>query len=595
MNSLALSFLAILPIAAVALLLVVMRWPARRAMPITYLLAAALGLFVWKVPPTQVIAASLNGLVVASTLLYIIFGAILLLNTLQESGAISTIRRGFINVTPDRRIQVVIIAWLFGSFIEGSAGFGTPAAVAIPLLVGLGFPSMAAVMSGMIIQSTPVSFGAVGTPILIGVNSGLSADPAIQIFAIEAGFTSWNAFLATIGFRVALLHAITGTLVPLFVIALMTRFFGKNRSYAEGLKVWRFALLAAFAMTLPYLAVARWLGPEFPSLFGGLIGLALVMFTAKKGFLMPKPADTWDFEKPAKWPDQWTGSAQLEDSPPRNKKMGLVIAWSPYLLVALLLVMTRLRTLPFYDWLTEWTLTLPHILDTNISARVHPLYLPGTIFVLVSVLTCWLHGLNLSSYRRVWSKSMSTTLAASVALIFTVPMVQVFINSGGGTAGYDKMPLVLAGSIALITESLWPIFAPFIGGMGAFVAGSNTVSNMMFSLFQFGVGERIGADPIWIVALQAVGGAAGNMICVHNVVAASAVAGLAGKEGIIIRLTLLPFTYYALLSGALGYSIVWSSQRGYLNLGNFIVFLIATVVIYLIFKSTGQKSMSSSQ
>lgn len=254
---------------------------------------------------------------VASTLLYIIFGAILLLNTLQESGAISTIRKGFINVTPDRRIQVVIIAWLFGSFIEGSAGFGTPAAVAIPLLVGLGFPSMAAVMSGMIIQSTPVSFGAVGTPILIGINSGLSADPTIQIFAIEAGFKNWNVFLETIGFRVALLHTITGTLVPLFVIALMTRFFSKNRSYAEGLKVWRFALLAAFAMTLPYLAVARWLGPEFPLLFGGLIGLGLVMFAAKKGFLMPKPKNTWDFEKPERWPDQWTGSAKLEDSPPK--------------------------------------------------------------------------------------------------------------------------------------------------------------------------------------------------------------------------------------------------------------------------------------
>jgi len=100
---------------------------------------------------------------------------------------------------------------------------------------------------------------------------------------------------------------------------------------------------------------------------------------------------------------------------------------------------------------------------------------------------------------------MRTTLAASVVLIFTVPMVQVFINSGGETVGYDKMPLVLTGSVALMTESLWPIFAPFIGGMGAFVTGSNTVSNMMFSLFQFGVGERVGADPIWIVALQAGG------------------------------------------------------------------------------------------
>ena len=149
-----------------------------------------------RVSPAQVAAASTNGLIVAASLLYIVFGAILLLNTLEESSAIRTIRQAFTNITPDRRIQVIIIAWLFGSFIEGAAGFGTPAAVAVPLLVALGFPAMAAVMSGMIIQSTPVSFGAVGTPILVGVNTGLSADQGIVSFALAGGMpigtSSWQ-------------------------------------------------------------------------------------------------------------------------------------------------------------------------------------------------------------------------------------------------------------------------------------------------------------------------------------------------------------------------------------------------------------------
>jgi lactate permease len=141
-------------------------------MPLSYLTAAALALAVWKVPFPQVAAASINGLVVAASILFIIFSAILLLNTLQQSGALQVIRNGFINISSDRRVQVIIIAWLFGTFIEGSAGFGTPAAVCVPLLVGLGFPAMAAVIAGMTIQSTPVSFGAVGTPILVGVNKG---------------------------------------------------------------------------------------------------------------------------------------------------------------------------------------------------------------------------------------------------------------------------------------------------------------------------------------------------------------------------------------------------------------------------------------
>jgi lactate permease len=171
-----LTVLSLLPIATVAVFLVILRWPASRAMPLSYAVAVLLALGVWRVAPVQVGAATVYGLVVALTLLYIIFGAILLLNTLQASGAIRAIREGFISITPDRRIQVIVIAWLFGSFIEGASGFGTPAAVAVPLLVGLGFPGMAAVMSGMIIQSTPVSFGAMGTPILVGVSTGLSAD-----------------------------------------------------------------------------------------------------------------------------------------------------------------------------------------------------------------------------------------------------------------------------------------------------------------------------------------------------------------------------------------------------------------------------------
>jgi lactate permease len=105
---------------------------------------------------------------------------------------------------------------------------------------------------------------------------------------------------------------------------------------------------------------------------------------------------------------------------------------------------------------------------------------------------------------------------------------------------------------------------------------------MMFALFQYDVGAQIGVDPTWIVALQAVGGAAGNMICVHNVVAASAVVGLVGKEGIVIRKTLLPFVYYALLLGALGYSIVWYAEKGLLNLGTFIVALIVMAAVYII-------------
>lgn len=576
-----LAALSLLPIAAVALFLVILRWPASRAMPISYLVAALLAFLVWKVSAVQIAAASVKGLVIAAELLYIIFGAILLLNTLEESGALRRIRRTFSDVTPDRRIQVIIIAWLFGSFIEGSAGFGTPAAVAVPLLVGLRFPALAAVVAGMIIQSTPVSFGACGTPILVGVNTGLSADPSIQQFAAAAGYTEWTEFLAMIGFKVAVLHAAAGTLIPLFVVAVMTRFFGKNRSLWEGLAVWRFALFAALAMTIPYVAVAYLLGPEFPSLIGGLVGLAIVVPAAKAGWFMPGEDQTWDFQQPDRWDPDWTGEP-LEIGPNHGRDLGPLTAWLPYVFVALLLVLTRLKALPLEALIKSAMIPIEGIFGTDISRTVMPLYLPGTVFIVVSLMALFLHRMDAGNYCRAWKKSGKTMIAASVALVFTVPMVQVFINSGGGQSGYEKMPIALAAGVEKLVGEAWPVFATFIGGIGAAVAGSNTVSNMMFSLFQFDVGSRIGVDPTWIVALQAVGGAAGNTICVHNVVAASAVVGLVGKEGVVIRKTLIVFTYYALLPGALGYAIVWSATKGPVNLGSVLVAGIAFSAIGII-------------
>ena len=137
-------------------------------------------------------------------------------------------------------------------------------------------------------------------------------------------------------------------------------------------------------------------------------------------------------------------------------------------------------------------------------------------------------------------------------------MVQVFLNSEQGAAGLDKMPTVLAEGVASLAGQAWPAFSAMIGGLGAFVAGSNTISNMTFAFFQFEVAERIGANPIWVVALQAVGGAAGNVICVHNVVSACAVVGLVGREGDVIRITGFVFLYYILVTGVLGMCLAWT-------------------------------------
>ncbi|NND95872.1 MAG: L-lactate permease [Pirellulaceae bacterium] len=548
--------LSLAPILVVAIFLVGLRWSAAKAMPLAYATAVVVALFGWQLEFTQVAAASVKGLVVTFQLLYIIFGAILLLNTLSESGGLSVIRRGFTDISPDRRVQVIIIAWLFGSFIEGSAGFGTPAAVCVPLLVGLGFPAKSAVISGMLIQCTPVSFGAVGTPILVGVKKGLEGSEAVASYASTQGMVTWTDLLPVIGAKVALLHAIAGTLIPLIVVSVMTRFFGKQRTFTAGLRIWRFALFATFAMTVPYVVIAHLLGPEFPSLIGSLIGLAIVVPAARRGFLLPKD-EVWDFEPPSEWDDSWRGNIEIKLEEP-TRALPLWKAWLPYLLIAILLVASRLPLLGIGAWLKSFAFpsdatTTSELFGSSVSiAPIEILYLPGSIFILVCVITALMHRMSGAAVGRALSRSGKMILSASVALVFAVPMVQVFINSGGGAAGLESMPKVLAGGVSSFVGSAWPAFSPLIGGIGAFVAGSNTISNMMFSLFQFEVAQQIGADPVWVVALQAVGGAAGNTICVHNVVAACAVVGLVGREGDVIRITVFVFVYYILVAGTLG-------------------------------------------
>ncbi|WP_119066382.1 L-lactate permease [Rubrobacter indicoceani] len=580
MNNLAvLSLLSLLPLLTVGVLLVGFRWPAKWAMPIGYVVVVLVALFVWGMDLINIAAATVQGLLIAGSLLYIIFGALLLLATLTASGAIRTIRSTFTDISADRRIQVIIIAWLFGSFIEGASGFGTPAAVAAPLLLALGFPAMAAVMCGLIIQSTPVSFGAVGTPMLVGVTGGLTGDPGVEQYIGGLGL-SLEQFVEAIAFRVAVIHAIAGTLIPLFMVCMLTGFFGPNRSFGEGLQVWKFALFAAFAMTIPYVAVAGLLGPEFPSLLGGLIGLAIVVTAARRGFLLPREGSTWDFGPRSTWDADWMGNVDpSEDMDTSAPRMSILRAWAPYLLVAGILVLTRVPFLPLQEFLSGLVFPWENIFGTNISdTSIAPFYLPGFMFIIVCVATYFIHRMSFSQIAESWRIAGSQLLGAGIALLFALPLVRVFINSGAdyNTSGLDSMPLTLAAGAASVAGDTWPFFAPWIGALGAFIAGSNTVSNLTFALFQFATAQNIGAVPAVVVAVQAVGGAAGNMITIHNVVAASATVGLLGKEGALLRKTIIPTVYYCLLAGSIAF--IWVNGIGF-NIGTIGLLLVIAALI----------------
>ena len=583
--------LALLPLAAIAVIMVALYQPATITMPIAWAIAAVAAFIGWEMSPTLIAAASIRGALTATRILVIVFGAILLLYTLKQSGAFEVINAGFSSISDDRRVQVVLLVFLMGSFIEGAAGFGTPAAIVGPLLVGLGFPPLAAVVVALTGNILAITFGAVGTPLIIGFEdvvfgqdpseTGTAAYAVVQ----NGGFESVGAYVAQIGFWAAVIHAVVGIAIPFIGVAMMTRFFGEERSLKPAIEVIPLTLFAWAAFVIPYLLTAYFLGPTFPGLLGAMVGLLVVGSTLRAGYFLPE--EEWDFGPQEQWPDHWIGkiepgtgmgnaggqriaadggTAGFEET--HNQDMSLGMAWAPYILVAALLIVTRVVD-PVQGFLSSTgVLTWNNILGTPFSEGVEMLYLPGSLFVLVALVTYGLHDMDAAGIKDSWGEAVRNIIPAVIALWFAVATVMIMQKTGADIVinNVDTVNLgmlqLLSDATADLTGQLFPFFSGFIGAFGAFIAGSNTVSDILFGLFQFEAAQQIGAPTQIVVAAQAVGGAIGNLIAIHNVVAALTVVGLIGEEGRVIRLELIPVLYYGVATGILTLILAYAVVPG---------------------------------
>ena len=380
-----LAILALLPILTALVLMVGFRLPSTRAMPIAWLVAATCAFIGWDLDIGYIAAISIHGAITGVAVLVIIFGALVILATLQHSGGMETIQYGMQKISPDSRVQAIIIGCMFAAFIEGAAGFGTPAALAAPLLLSLGFPPLAAAIFCLVLNSFPVSFGAVGTPIILGFSSLKPlVQEAINSQAAGVDFASMQEFLLVIGQWSVILHSLMVFILPLFMLGFITRFFGEKRSWKDGFGAWKFSLFASTSYFIPSFIFAWFVGPEFPALIGGLVGLGVVVIGAQKGFCLPR--DIWTFGDSAKWEPEWTGTIK-GGSTDFKSHMSQFMAWLPYIFIGLILVATRIPELGLKPILTSIVIKFPNILGyENVNNGIQPLYLPGTIPLL-----CWWH------------------------------------------------------------------------------------------------------------------------------------------------------------------------------------------------------------
>jgi len=532
------AFFAFLPIILVIVLMAGLNWGSKRSLTCGWGVTVLITLFIWKIEPLRILGYSVFGLLKALDIIIIIFGAIVILNTLMQSGAMTSIKHGFSNITEDRRVQAIIIAWMFGAFIEGAAGFGTPAALAAPLLVGLGFPPLAAAMVALIMNSTPVAFGAVGSPIYGAINT---LGPILNARGINP-----ELFTAALVKYSALTHTIVGTFLPLLAVAIMTGTFGRGHSAKPVLEIVPFAVFSGVVFTVPYYIAALFLGPELPSIIGGIVGILILITAVRNNFLVPK--NIWKFPDVGEWDKSWL--AIMDSSSEGGEKMPLLLAWAPYVLIALLLVLTRIPNLGIRQILSTRGIDIPIGFGIDKMYTLKWAYLPGIFpFMFIALITHLIHGMSLKQIKKAWISSFKQISGAALALFAGFAMVQLMLHSHINNNGLPSMITVMAETMARTAGGLYVFVSPFIGVLGAFISGSNTVSNILFSSLQFETAALLNLPEILIITLQVVGGGIGNMICINNIVAVSATVGIIGMGGRIIRKNAVPMVIYSIAVG----------------------------------------------
>lgn len=533
------AFLSLAPILLALLAMVIRRiqLSAPKALFLSLCLAVFLAAFVWQMEPAALAAFSVQGVCKAMEVFFIIFGAILFLNMLRRCGYMEAIQRSFSRVSQDRRVQAILIAWLFGAFIEGTAGYGTPAALAAPLLVALGFPPVAACIVCLIANSTPVPFAAAGAPITAMISSISTEITGNAQYAAQYGL-SYDEFFQACTQLTTLFLGIGGIFVPLLLIGVFLAIYGeKGRKIRDFVEILPFGIFAGLAFCLPYYLVSFFAGYAFPSILGSMLGLMITIFAVSKGFLIPKRV--WRFPND-------TPIAEADPLIKGGRSMPVWKGWLPYVCIGLFLLVSRVAAFRLKDILTSVSIGWDSLFGVaSCSYTFQPFWNPGILpFTLFAVLLGLFSGIGWKDVGRVCLGSFFQLIKVFSALIFGVTMVQIMMNSGVNASGMDSMLLVAAQAMADLTGDFFPIISPIIGILGAFISGSCTVSCVMFTSLQFNTALLIGADPIFTCSLQCAGGALGNMICINNVVSVSATTGAAGEEGKIISTNLIPMAIY---------------------------------------------------
>ncbi len=524
--------LALLPIICALVLLSAFKVSPGKALPLSWGVTVIFAFAFWQMPAGAIAAASISGVLKALDIVLIIFGAILLLNVMRSSGALNTVNNTFSAISNDRRIQIIIISWLFGGFIEGTSGFGAAPALAAPLLCGLGFPAVSALTVSLICNTLPVPFGAVGIPVITAVSTLAGKIPALGMSEAE--------FMHAMLDKLTAISGLSGVFIPLTAIVMMIALSKKKRKFRSVIEIVPLAVFSGAAYIVPWRLTALYIGPELPSVMGAIVGIPVVILAVKCGFLVP--GYCWDF------PDDEKNTLFKNNS--NVPHIPVWQAWMPYIVLALSLLLLRVPFLPFKGWLNAVVLHIPELFHTSGSAlNWKILNNPGIIpFCLIASGFALIWRVPVKEHIKLYLATEKQIRMASIAVAASVAMIQIMVFSSANPAGLPGMLACVAQGAADMMGRAFIAGSPFIGIFGTFFSGSCTVSNILFAALQFDTAQVLKADELLVLALQNTGGGLGSMIRISGVIAACATVNATGKEGKIILLDCIPAFVLALLA-----------------------------------------------
>lgn len=518
------ALVAILPILYIFWALVIKKMKGYLTSLSATLLTILLAISVYGMPVKLALLSAANGALYGLfPICWIVITAVFLFNITVKSGQFEIIKHFMASITADRRLQALLIAFSFGSFLEGTAGFGAPVAITAAMLVGLGFNPLYAAGICLVANTAPVAFGAIGIPITVA--SQVTSIPELAISQM-------------VGRTLPVLSLI----LPLYLVVLMAGF-------KKAKEVMPAIIVSGISFAFMQWLTSNFLGPALPDVIAGVSSiLSLIIFLR-----FWKPKNTWRF------PNEPATVVKVEN---KYSTGAIIRAWSPFMLLTVMILLWGMQ--PVKDFLNsvgqiqfEFPGIHNAIQDTNGKAIPHIykfnlLSAAGTAILIASIISMPLIRLKFSDSIKIFGMTLKQ-LRFPIITIASVLAFAYIINDSGIT---NTIAQLLAN-----TGFLFPFFAPWLGWLGVFITGSDTSANALFGRLQASTATTIGVDPVVTVAANASGGVMGKMISPQSIAIAAAAGNLVGKESDLFRFTfkhsLLLLIIICIIVMAQAYAFSW--------------------------------------